>query len=795
MPLPAAIRPLPLLGLLAAVALLAGCRTAPVPPGFARVGAVLQSQTSDIASPAAIYSLMQWYAETTERKEVPPEWREFADRSRARALEELHLQWRARLIGQGHGLAIAHDADFLALLPETLASRTDWDAMTAQTHSLSVLVAAPQTIDIPLAECESMSFWERRPQDRQAFAAWARQRRTLTLPDPPGLRRLDLIRQLDAIHAAIALKRHILAIRDDADRRRDAHQFTAALDLLGKLRAELDAKGQSLDAIGDTATREQLDATLALLPTQAITFHLDRLRGTFATLAAQPDASDDAIADAERSLTATLAEWQADPRYQDALRTLLPLARKTLRTAADARTAAWRRQLDALARQRRYWDASELCRQLLPQLATRGHQQFGAYAAIAADEQQEASFATLLADALRSHASAFLPQALRHFADAAERSLANGKPGFAASLGRMADDMRSTLHPNPSPDLDAHAAPLRKLAEQAVASITAHVLRRTVTVSDMTSSIPGSGLTYTRDLIHALRGLLEERQLDALISISPPTGEQPSPYAYSLFNGVVADFDGTETVERRNSRIIRRFGEIRKSDNPQAQDNPEAPKNIYTQEVYEQLISIREIERLAHVRAFITMRGPGFSTLVEVNEFYKRQFIIEESHPFNDLRVIDVLRTYDLDKHPVQDAEPVLRYDRVWTPGEMLDWARKDSLKVFTLKILFHLNQFPFMLANQARHFADAGDLVEATEFWACCAELTRLLDPRKLTTSGLDQTSRSSASCYEDCLAALQRQYAELAALVRTAPADMARTANALFVRDATPKAASNTP
>ena len=43
--------------------------------------------------------------------------------------------------------------------------------------------------------------------------------------------------------------------------------------------------------------------------------------------------------------------------------------------------------------------------------------------------------------------------------------------------------------------------------------------------------------------------------------------------------------------------------------------------------------------------------------------------------------------------------------------------------------------------------------------------------------------------------LAALQRQYAELAALVRTAPADMARTANALFVRDATPKAASNTP
>ena len=54
--------------------LLAGCRLVELPPGFARVGEVLQNDTSDAASPEAVYSLMSWYADANRDKEVPRLW-------------------------------------------------------------------------------------------------------------------------------------------------------------------------------------------------------------------------------------------------------------------------------------------------------------------------------------------------------------------------------------------------------------------------------------------------------------------------------------------------------------------------------------------------------------------------------------------------------------------------------------------------------------------------------------------------------------------------------------------------
>ena len=50
-----------LLAVLAAA--ITGCRTADLPPGFSRVGGVLQTQTSHAASPEAVFSLMTWYEE------------------------------------------------------------------------------------------------------------------------------------------------------------------------------------------------------------------------------------------------------------------------------------------------------------------------------------------------------------------------------------------------------------------------------------------------------------------------------------------------------------------------------------------------------------------------------------------------------------------------------------------------------------------------------------------------------------------------------------------------------------
>lgn len=769
----------------AALFMLTGCQSVSVPPGFARVGAVLQNQTSDVASPSAVYSLMAWYAEANAQQQIPAEWEQFVNTSRTKAQEELDLQWRARIIDNGKGLATASDAGFLMFVPETIAKRQDWEAVLALVHNLKVLVSAQNTVTIPKEECLSMSFWDKQAPQKLAFSQWADLKKTLTLPDHPQLRRLDLIRQLDAMHTAIILKRNILDICRDAEQLIARHQFTPALDTLGKLKAELVEKQQNLDAIRDQETLTNLDRQLQHLPELAISTHLQKLRDIFLEVQKTTDPFA-ALEAAERQLTALLHEWHTDARYQDARLKLIAQLRQTLDDAAQARTQLWKQRIDTLVAQKRFWDAALLARTNLEQIASPTHPQFGAYSQLLSASDTTTHVVKFLENHLRAQIAQFLPQALQYFNDKAVKSHQQGKPGFAVALGRMGDAICTLAGAQPSPDSDTLARALQATTQKALVDITENYLKRNVSIADMTSSIPGSGLIYTRDLMHALQDMIDERKLDNLITITPAvTNEPSSANAYSLFNGVVADFNGNETAERLNKRRLIRYGAPRMTPNPKAAGNPEIPPNIYTQEISEQIINIREIERIAHVRVFITMRGPDFTSLVELNEFYKRQFVIEESHPFNDLRVIDVLQTDDLSKLRPQDDEPNLRYDRIWTPGEILDWARKDSLKILTLKILFHLNQYPLMLANKARHFAQNGNLVEATETWTACAELMKLLDPGKLVIIGLDQTAHSVAKGYENCIAELQKQYADLNELARNVQREMTTVANKLLQRD----------
>jgi hypothetical protein len=176
------------------------------------------------------------------------------------------------------------------------------------------------------------------------------------------------------------------------------------------------------------------------------------------------------------------------------------------------------------------------------------------------------------------------------------------------------------------------------------------------------------------------------------------------------------------------------------------------------------------------------VRGPGFTTTVDVNEFYPKRFIVEESHPFNDIKVADVVTVYDLDKLKVPDALPPLKQDRIWTTAEMLDWARKDSLQVFALKLLYHINQFPNYLATRAERFAKDGALADAVEQWAYCHVLCSLLnfDEDPATLIKLDEPP--VAASYETTITALRKQRTELAALKRNAVSSMLAKAHELL-------------
>ena len=77
-----------------------------------------------------------------------------------------------------------------------------------------------------------------------------------------------------------------------------------------------------------------------------------------------------------------------------------------------------------------------------------------------------------------------------------------------------------------------------------------------------------------------------------------------SPWGYTVYGGVVANFDGKESAERQTMRTVRYAGEVKRQANPDYQPDAQEPQTprqksptIYIQDIFEQVIRIREVER------------------------------------------------------------------------------------------------------------------------------------------------------------------------------------------------------
>ncbi len=779
-----------------AAMLLASCQMVELPPGFARVGEVLQNDTSEAASPEAVFSLMTWYTDANREKEVPKLWNDYVQKRSSDAQTALLQKWRKGLVKDSAGSLAKHPVSFLTIVPKALLIREDWDKLETDIHSLKVLLAAPVTVDVPLKECLNETFWRGRSQHaKESFTEWG-QKRSLTVPAPENYDAEKLVAKLTELHEALKLKKAIQDALVEAKRLTDQKQFVNALDLLQKLDESLkdNPNAAPLAELKDASPVNALKNAIGQLPQTCVRVLVAEADASCAELEKRlaaladaqqntRDALDEALAAHEQKTTAIFISWKKDKRFKQAWQEALASIRSVLSRTAAVRLAIWKNQTDAACSARHFWAATLQYKAQCAVLAVNDHPQFGLYSCDSVSDDNRSTFASTLADDLRVDFLKRLPDACGQLADTAEKSLKDHQEyGYAIALCRMVRRMTELLNAQELPGIAAALAKTAISEPQAKKGLEDKILRRVVAIEDMSSAIPGLGLTYTRDLQHTLEQLIKTNGLDYYLKIAP-ANSPVTPYSYRLHDGVVADFDGNEEVERKSVRILRRFGEIKKSPNPEAAGNPSAPPMIYTQELYEQIINIREVERLAHVRVFITIRGPGFTTPVEVNEFYSKRFIIEESHPFNDLRAIDVIKTYDINKHPVQDAEPTLHYDRIWTPGEMLDWARKDSLAVLALKLLYHFNQFPLLLETTAKRMEGEGSLEAAIENWACCTILTESSKNDK--TNGLapdDSAQRPAAKCIDDCLNCLKKQKAALNDLRRVAEDRLLDAAAKLF-------------
>ena len=758
-----------------------GCRTADLPPGFSRVGGVLQTQTSHMASPNAVFSLMTWYEEANAELNPPRTWSDAVANAKSEAQNALQEQWKTALLNVSSPLLQNDLEHFIISVPQNLANRTDWNALDSMFRNAKAFLLTEHQITVPLEECQNDAFWS--PKSRYGktdFLVWG-QNRKLTVPDAEKLDRTALLTQIKAAEADIALKKSILATLDKTAEMNANNAQDDALQLLAKAIADLPEK--PLAIIGDETTIPLLMKRFAEQPAICINHDVDTATVQLQQLAQKKDAPNfrQLLTAVEQSMSDSMKKWQADERFKKALDQSAAKLRAIVSQMQTLRLDSIKHDITAAAAQKDFWNATCIYQTNIQEFDAQADTVFAVYSLVT-DDDGISTFAQLLRNNLKNHLKTIVPEAAEHLLAIAEKSADIGQQhGLTVAICLMLKNLYTLSGAVDDEKFSDVVTKTEALNKKSTRVIIERQLSQTISIKDMDSGQPGLGLTYTRDVANALQSLITAFSLDKTLVIAEP--DTPlSPLGYVLHNGVVADYDGSATTERQAFRTARRYGEVKRMANPEFQKDSQQPKDMFTQEIIEQLIHIREIERQAHIRVFISVRGPGFTTTVDVNEFYPKRFIVEESHPFNDIKVADVMTVYDLDKLKVPDALPPLKQDRIWTSAEMLDWARKDSLQVFALKLLYHISQFPNYLATRAKRFADDKALAEATEQWAYCYVLCSLLNFDEDPATLIKMDAPPVAASYESTITALRKQRAELAELKRNAAGFMLSTANDLL-------------
>ncbi len=748
---------------------LTSCRTADLPPGFSRVGGVLQSQTSYAASPEAIYSLMTWYEEANAETNPPKVWIETVAETKDKARKSLHTQWKLALLKAADPILKEDIEKVVDINPKACQNRTDWEALDSAFRKAKAILHTEHLIAVPIEQCENDAFWNKKTKyGKTDFVVWA-QNRKLAIPDQKGLDKTELIKKIGMLQEEINLKKSIQGNIQKARKLNQEKNPIDALQLLHKTYTELPEN--PLQLIEDQDTIKQLQDDYKKQPRECINQVIGDIETKFQEILDKIQANNlkTQLSSIEKTASENLIRWQNDLRFEKALEEEQQRIRDIIKKLQEFRAQLQAKDINTYAQKEEFWLLITQTTAMINEIEAKKDTDFAIYFLTTINDLQETTFAQALAQNIKKQITDIIPQAAGKILDTAKKaSDISQKHAYAYALCKLVRAI-GDLAGDTTQNGNAHQLLIeaKKLEDNLRKLIEEKYLAQTISIKDMEAATPGLGLTYTRDVANALNVLIKSFNLDKFITIAEP-GTPLSPWGYVLYNGVVAEYDGNATTERHAFRSIQRYGDIKRVVNPAYEKDNKQPKDRFDQEVIEQLIHVKEIERQAHIRVFMNIRGPGFTTLVDVNEFYPKKFVVEESHPFNDVKIVSYIEEYNIDKLKPRDPLPTLKQDRIWTPGEMLDWARKDSLAVFSLKLLYHINQFPLYLATRANTLAQNGDLNAATEQWALCNVLCENLNFEGDPATLLKADTPPVATSYETTINALRKQRTELAELKR---------------------------
>ncbi|MBO4512289.1 MAG: hypothetical protein J5746_05955, partial [Victivallales bacterium] len=718
------------------------------------LGTVSVAQLQEGCSADASYALLNWQAEKSEAG---------ADGELTEALNRLSKE----LYEQQCQLAVQRFAPLLRLddgVPTLQSSviRLIDDYAKAQQILKEVIAyySVPAKVDIPIETCLQSPIWRKYGKKQQeAFRLWALNKKVLPLDEPKGFNRDLIIKLAKYLIKNIDVARDIQTVLDEYkwDSLEDLDTMYEALARAEVVELPLH-QGFSVDEVGYGKLQQKIFEFKAYLPGKYVLCLLDKAEKMLADEQARllkngikhDDKSEKALTELELLLNRALSDVRDDVRFKEALRNNRVRMDALLEKMGQLRCEMWTGAIKALGREQRYWEAYLYYCGCMAQLNAEKDNRFGVYSQVM--RMLPVGFGVELA--FRS----FLPDAVKKYSEASRQALeiAN-KPAIAYAICSMAREMCRAARTDEEIKLQRDVETQFQLARERVLST---VLRRTISLGEMFSAMPGIGVTYRQDLENELRRLLDAFGLGMIVVFQEQANAD-----YTSTGGNVANLEANESSERQSTRTVERLLVARRVENPDYVKDAEGTADMlhssrimFLQDRIMQVIRIRQIEPQAHVRVFFTFKGPGFSKMLELNEFYSKSFFVEESHPINDVKLLDTQKYYAEKDVPKASEEPQLKNDRVWTQGQMLDWARKGSLEVVALMLLVHINEYPLYLQNMLekdRDRLDAASKLDLLAQFSLLCDLQKEGDDLKL----LDFTGPVTAKNYNEYLGLLHKQ------------------------------------
>ncbi len=624
------------------------CRSLVAPPGYASRGSGTAGRIEfpEGVSLEAQYVLLAWYesqhGEEARRRAgdaygvVVNALRDRGALLRGMAARELAERYPAfAYVPPNGGLAFLYGA---------LGARQDYGQALAMLAECRRVLESQRTLEVPLQECAAYLEQSASAQEAARFRQWASGHSRLEIASSDQ----ESLRLLEACRRALVLKQRLAAGAAEAEECLQGDALGAP-----RILRDLDEADQAilpealaeLNLIEDQETLPQWKSLRSNFPARVVSRVAARVEGL-------------SLSEGEALLSNALREWEGEVRLAAASQA----ARESL---ATVREGLFRRRVHELRQESQraeetggYAGAIQRVRQRLASLEKGDFGDWECYRRQGMLEE--------LSELLRTQSEALLEGARKHYLARQRELLDSGHPALALEIGEL---LSSLLGEAPLESAEAE--------QRAKAALREESALYTLQLGAIAAGDPGLGASWRGDLEVALAKALSEGGWNALLGLSSSSQKDALPNAWRLEQCELLEHDGGQVETARSEEIRLGYGE------PTLEETGE---HAFVQRQWSQRVERIASTRVGHLRIRGRLARGDESRVVECNAFYPQTFLQETVLSENS----DAARYRCQDQRELKTvtAPPALQKDRVWSQGEMMDFARRQGLSEFASGLL-----------------------------------------------------------------------------------------------------------